>query len=350
MNFFLKYSFLLVFFIFTSCRVCAQENQSEKLFEAPYLFGSDTLINLSITTDIKALIKDTGKKRKYHRARLSYMLGDSIVSMLVELKTRGHYRKSKSVCSFPPLRIKFNKTSSSYSLFHDQKKLKIVGHCRNDNPRFRQMLFQEYLIYKAYQILSPESFNVRLAKITYKDCNSTIDNLEEYVFFLEDFEKMAERNGKIPIYKERIAKERIVLNELIRMAVFQFMIGNTDWGISMCHNIKMIAKTPNSRLVSVPYDFDWASLVNAPYAVPNEKLDIKNIHERLYRGYKRSPQELEPVFKEFRVKRKQLYKLYRDTNLLCEKERKRVLDYFDEFYEIINDPKQVKLYFIKNAR
>jgi len=346
----LKIQFLFLVFLLISFGLYAQEEKNEKPFEAPYLFGSDTLIELYITTNIKELIRDTGKKSKYHQARLSYQLGDSIVSMLIELKTRGRFRKSKNICSFPPLRMKFNQATCSYSLFHGQDKLKIVGHCRNNNPRFQQMVFQEYLIYKAYQILSPESFRVRLARITYKDSANDVKNLTEYVFFIEDFEKMAKRNGKIPLYKDRIHQDHTMINKVTRLAVFQFMVGNTDWGVPTLHNIRMIAKTPNSRPVPVPYDFDWASLVNAPYAVPNAKLNIESIHERLYRGYKRTPEELEFVFKEFRMKKEAFYSLYQNSNLLTEKEKKRVIKYFDEFYEIINDPKQIKKEFIDAAR
>lgn len=350
MRFLHKSQLLLLIVLFYTIGIYAQTNEVEKTFEAPYLFGSDTLIELSITTNIKELIKDTGKKSRYHNARLSYQLGDSVVSMIVQLKTRGHYRKNKNVCSFPPLRIKFNKTSSSYTLFHGQKKLKIVGHCRNNNSRFQQMVFQEYLIYKAYQILSPESFRVRLARVTYKDSANEVKNLEEYVFFIEDFEKMANRNGKIPIYKERIHQTNTMINKVTRMAVFQFMVGNTDWGVPTLHNIKMIAKTPTSRPVPVPYDFDWASLVNAPYAVPNAKLDIESIHERLYRGYQRTPEELEFIFKEFRMKKEKFYSLYKNNYFLTEKEKRRVLEFFDEFYDIIDNTKLVKIYFINNAR
>ena len=350
MRFSLKNQLLLLFFLFTTLGLNAQTEESEKIFEAPYLFGSDTLMELSITTNIKELIKDTGKKSKYHQARLSYQLGDSVVSMLVQLKTRGNYRKNKNVCSFPPLRVKFNRSTSSYTLFHDQDKLKIVGHCRNNSDRFQQMVFQEYLIYKVYQILSPESFKVRLARVTYKDSANKVKNLEEYIFFIEDFEKMAKRNGKIPIYKHRIHQDNTMINKVTRMAIFQFMVGNTDWGVPTLHNIKMIAKTPTSRPVPIPYDFDWASLVNAPYAIPNEKLDLDNIHERLYRGYKRTPEELESIFKEFRMKKERFYSLYKNNYFLTEKEKRRALEFFDEFYDIIDNPKLVKKYFINNAR
>lgn len=350
MKSFIKLQFLLLIILFSSFGLYSQNKETEKIYEAPYLFGSDTLIELSITTNIKELIRDTGKKSKYHQARLSYQFGDSIVSMLIRLKTRGRFRKNKNICSFPPLRMKFNQTSSNYTLFHKQNKLKIVGHCRNNNPRFQQMVFQEYLIYKAYQILSPESFRVRLAKITYKDSAYKVKNLTEYIFFIEDFKKMAKRNGKIPIYKKRIHQDHTMINKVTRLAVFQYMVGNTDWGVPTLHNIKMIAKTPTSRPVPVPYDFDWASLVNAPYAVPNAKLNIESIHDRLYRGYERTPEELEFIFKEFRMKKEAFYALYQKTDLLVEKEKKRILEYFDEFYEIINNPKRVKKEFINAAR
>lgn len=50
------------------------------------------------------------------------------------------------------------------------------------------------------------------------------------------------------------------------------------------------------------------------------------------------------------MKKDEFYKLYQESNLLTEKEKKRVLDYFDEFYDIIDNPKLVKRYFINNAR
>nr|WP_320117559.1 hypothetical protein [uncultured Marinifilum sp.] len=348
-NIIISFTFILfsVFSTFASKKVYSE---NDTIFRIPYLFESDTIIELSITTNLKALIKDTGNKSKYHKARLSYHLGDSIVSMSVDMKTRGNFRKDRSICPFPPMRIKFNKSQASYSLFHNQKKLKMVTHCQNRNRRYEQMLIQEYLIYKAYNLFTPESFKVRLVKITYKDSKNQIATLSKYAFFIEDFEKMAERNGKIARYDEKIHQDHTLIGKVTKLAVFQYMIGNTDWGVPTLHNIKLIAKTPNSRPVPVPYDFDWASLVNAPYAVPNKKLDIKSIHVRLYRGYKRTAKDFEYIFREFRMKKEALYNLYIQCEYLNDKEKERVLNYFDEFYEIIDNPKKVKSEFIDQSR
>jgi len=322
----------------------------DSVYQAPNLFESDSLLELSITTNLKALVKDVGNKNKYHKGRLSYLLGDSIVSMIVNLKTRGNFRKDRSICTFPPLSIKFNKSESNYSLFHDNGKLKMVTHCQNRNARYEQMLIHEYLIYKAYNIFTPESFRVRLAKINYKDGKNEMNTITKFAFFLEDFKKMAKRNGKITRYDTRVHQDRTIIGKVTKLAIFQYMVGNTDWGVPTLHNIKLISKTPTSRLITVPYDFDWASLVNAPYATPNAKLDIQSIHDRLYRGYQRNAKDLEYIFREFRMKKDLLYDLYTNCPYLDDKEKERALNYFDEFYEIINNPKSIKSEFIDASR
>ncbi len=343
--------FVLFLVVLGNTRLLASyQNPIDSIYPAPDLFESDSLLELSITTDLKALIKDVGDKNKYHTGRLSYLLGDSIVTMIVDLKTRGNFRKDRSICAFPPLSIKFNKADSNYSLFHDNDKLKLVTHCQNRNARFEQMLIHEYLIYKAYNIFTPESFRVRLAKISYKDSEDEMNPITKFAFFIEDFKQMAKRNGKIVRYDTKVHQDHTIISKVTKLALFQYMVGNTDWGVPTLHNIKLISKTPTSRLIPVPYDFDWSSLVDAPYAIPNAKLDIQSIHDRLYRGYQRTAEELEYIFKEFRMKKELLYDLYTNCPYLDDKEKERALNYFDEFYEIIDNPKSIKSEFIDGAR
>ncbi|WP_421920869.1 hypothetical protein [Marinifilum sp.] len=354
MNSYIQKIFILFFLILISTTRTlgkSQENPNvDTIYRSPNLFESDTLIQLSITTDLRSLVRDVGKKNKYYRARLSYYLSDSIVSMIVQIKTRGNFRKDRGICAFPPMRIKFNKVESSYTLFHNQGKLKMVTHCQNKNEKYQQMLIQEYLIYKAYNLFTPESFNVRLAEITYKDSKNQMGPFKKYAFFIEDLEDMANRNGKIPRYEKKIHPDHTLIGKVTKLAIFQYLVGNTDWGVPTLHNIKLIAKTPTSRPIPVPYDFDWASLVNAPYAIPHEKLNIKSIHDRLYRGYKRTAKDLEYIFREFKMKKEALYDIYINNPYLNDKEKERVLNYFDEFYEIIDNPKKVKAEFINNSR
>ncbi len=63
-----------------------------------------------------------------------------------------------------------------------------------------------------------------------------------------------------------------------RMAIFNYMIGNTDWSVPNQHNVRILsqsnAERPNLGII-VPYDFDYTGLVNADYAVPIEQLGIE---------------------------------------------------------------------------
>ena len=53
------------------------------------------------------------------------------------------------------------------------------------------------------------------------------------------------------------------------LCLFEYMISNTDWNVSLLHNIKLIRKKDTKEIIVVPYDFDYSGLVNADYAVPN---------------------------------------------------------------------------------
>ena len=74
-------------------------------------------------------------------------------------------------------------------------------------------------------------------------------------------------------------------------ALFQYMIGNTDFsmvasveGEDCCHNgILLTGDSPGYYYV--PYDFDFAGIVDAPYAEPNPRFKLRGVTSRLYRGH-----------------------------------------------------------------
>jgi hypothetical protein len=73
-------------------------------------------------------------------------------------------------------------------------------------------------------------------------------------------------------------------------------------------------------------------------------LKIPNVRTRLFRGPCLPAEDYERVFALLREKREAIYALYRDDvgKLMRSYTVKRTLDYFDDFYEIIDDPKRVK--------
>ena len=103
---------------------------------------------------------------------------------------------------------------------------------------------------------------------------------------------------------------------------------------------------PGKLFMPVPYDFDHSGIVETNYALPPPQLEISSVRERLYRGLNYSPAVFQEVFAKFNSVKPQLYALYQDNPLLSPSYIKRTIKYLDEFYEIINDPKAIKRYFV----
>jgi hypothetical protein len=176
-------------------------------------------------------------------------------------------------------------------VFAGQKRLKLVTHCRN-SPSFQQYVLLEYAAYRLYNILTPHSFRVRLANITYQGDDGRMI-AQRVGFFIEDLKDVAKRNGT----RETHAPPRIAVGELnpadaARYAMFQHMIANHDWsmragpqGEECCHNAKLIGPEGPASVIPIPYDFDFSGFVNAPYATPPGELSIQDVRQRFYRGY-----------------------------------------------------------------
>ena len=136
------------------------------------------------------------------------------------------------------------------------------------------------------------------------------------------------------------------------VCIFQYMIGNTDWSVRQYHNIKLMVPKNDTlaRPYVIPYDFDYAGLVNAPYAIPNEGLDITSVTQRLYRGFPRTMDELQMNLNIFKEKKDVIMFYLTDFPLLNVKVRRDMTRYLDEFYKIIEDKNSIRSVFITNAR
>ena len=55
----------------------------------------------------------------------------------------------------------------------------------------------------------------------------------------------------------------------------------------------------DGRYIPIPYDFDMAGFVNAPYATFDESLGIRSVHERVYKGFCRNEKVTEYVRQEY---------------------------------------------------
>ncbi len=305
------------------------------------LFESDAVFQFKLSGDIRTLFNDRGDAPQYHPLRLTYKKNDSTeVSVSLKAKTRGNFRRSSENCTYPPILLNFQKTESKQSLFENQNKLKLVTTCRNEN-----YVIREYLVYKLYNLLTPKSFKARLARVTFYD---TIKKKETtfYGMLLEEDMQMAKRNGLKVINKKMIAGESTETETFLKMAVFQYMIGNTDWSVPYLHNIRIVAFDSLSIPSVVPYDFDYSGIVNAPYAVPPEQLALRSTQDRRFRGYCITDMKtFDAVIATFNRLKNDFYNVYTSCPLLDAKYVSATIKFLDDFYSTINNPKRLKAAF-----
>ncbi len=129
------------------------------------------------------------------------------------------------------------------------------------------------------------------------------------------------------------------------MAVFEYLIGNTDWSVQYLQNVKLLAKDSFAIASTVAYDFDHAGIVGAPYAKPADELLMSSTRERRYRGYcVTDMNKFNDAFALFNQLKKAIYDVYANP-LLEPGYAKSTAKFLDEFYETINNPKGVKAAF-----
>lgn len=300
------------------------------------LFESEDILHITLKGNIRGLLNSRSGAPKSFPLSLSYFKEDSSeVSVPVNVKTRGHFRRQKDNCVYPPLLIGFSKKDAKLAgIFKEQSKLKLVMPCREE-----KYLIREWLVYKIYNLVTPKSFRARLVKVKLEDDNKKKSVSPFYGILLEEEKQMARRNKGI-IVERKLSPRQTEINAFLSMAVFEYLIGNTDWSVPYLHNIKLFTTDSNAIATTVPYDFDHAGIVAAPYAYPAEELELKSIQERRYRGYcMKDMKEFEAVIAQYNRLKKDIYNLYTGCDLLEEKYVRSTIAYFDEFYKTINTTK-----------
>jgi hypothetical protein len=322
------------------------------------LFTSHDVLRITIEGPLDRLFRerDEEEKESYEGILWHHAPGRD-EAYDVELRTRGHYRLRPTTCEFPPLRVNFKRSQVEGTVFAGQNKIKMVTHCQDRRDEYEQYVLQEYLVYRMFNLLTDKSFQVRLAHITYVDTGGERDSVTKYAFFIEDEDVMAERNGWDVLEVPMVIPSQMQQDALVLVELFEFMIGNTDWdafygelGGICCHNTVVIGSFREFIVIPVPYDFDLCGLIWTRYATPNPRLPIRNVRQRLYRGICRPREDLEAVFPLFEEKRGAIYELVRTLPDLDPKRLEDTIEYLDQFYEIIGDPRKVQRELLNRCR
>ncbi len=311
------------------------------------LFTSHEVIDLSLEANFVKLKADRGLDTEYRPAIMTVTADDGTPRTIdIKLKTRGHFRLE--TCRFPPLKVNLPKTSLGGTVFDGEDKIKLVSHCR-DRDSDEQNVLEEYLAYRTFNVLTDNSFRVRLARITYVDSRGKDAPVIRYAFFIEEKEAVAQRLGGMMLDVPQVHPTNLSAEASTRMALFQYMVGNTDWDMVYFHNVKLL-RTSDGAHLPVPYDFDFTGLVAASYATPDERLGLRTIKDRMYRGFCRPEVDFSAMYSEFNGHRPEIEEIYGALEGLEEAERKRALEYVDGFYDIISSERRSKLHIEEACR
>jgi hypothetical protein len=318
----------------------------------PPLFASDELLHLTLRADLALLKGDRDEETPERPATVTIGAADGTEHTLdAQLRTRGIFRKARANCSFPPLRLNLKKKQAEGTVFEGQDKLKMVGSCRPNRSSYEQLVLQEYLAYRSFALISRTAFKVRLARVTYIDESGEDEPSTRFAFFVEDDDAMAARLGaQVLDLPEGRHLPPGVLDPptAATMAVFQYMIGNTDWSDAAAHNVELLDLMGIG--LAVPYDFDFAGIVDAPYATPDPSLNLGSVRDRMFRGWCWSNLDIDPVLETFRSVQEEVLELYASFPHLEDGERSRALRYLGAFFDDIESTQRAHRRFLRDCR
>lgn len=297
------------------------------------------VLNVTIETEFKELIREKFEE-EYQPAVLSYQNDEgATISWTVELRSRGNVRKQ--VCYFPPVKIRFDKGQlKEKEIATSHRSLKLVNQCQSGVIN-EQYLGRELLTYQLYNVVTPHSLRVRPLHITYVDTGKKAKTTEMVAFVIEDIDELAERLGGQAVKREEFSTNMVEHEPLLTMAVFEYMVGNTDWAVGNLHNLELIKLPEYRKVIAVPYDFDYAGLVNTTYAVPAKKLPIEDVTQRLYRGPECSAEEAQRVFDFFLSLETDIMQTAENCVLLDERSRRDSKEYLAKFFEELQSPRSL---------
>ena len=331
----------LILDLFSVLPVFSQDNTTDSLYAITDtldkdfgMFTNSEILDLALWFDITQYTRKKPKEEYLDAIMTYYITPHDSINKKVRLKSRGEFRNG--FCDFPPLVLNFKKTDFAKEDLRKLEKVKLVTHCQSGNESY---LFKEYLIYRLYNVLTDNSFRVRLLRITYHNTYKAKKPIQTYAFFIEPLDLLAERLNATPVELVHLSQKNILPEMMDRVAIFNFMIGNTDWTVPNQHNCKILMQHDTDRPelgMIVPYDFDYSGLVNAEYAIPYEALGIESVRERIYVGRCRTEEEFKKALKEFTDKKEEFYKVIREFSLIDERTKKEMIRYLDEFYSLFD--------------
>ena len=324
---------LIILFAFSTLQLWAQQKNTDSSAGIFDLLQSEELIEVDVKTDLSYLVTNKKTADEYIDGTFSFQTSkDVTLSLPVKVKCRGRYRRMK--CEFPPLKLKFKKDDLAANNLNEFNELKLVTHCIGDKKRSRDLILRECLAYNLFNVLTPNSLRAQLVKVNYLNVKGRPKKIKGWGILIEDSDELAHRLKGEKYQRMGVPIDSFNLLQEQTAALFNYMIGNTDWSRVMARNIELI--NSNDGIYIVPYDFDFAGMVNAPYAVPNSSIGQKSIKERHYLGehFENAP-AVQEVRQLFIHKKEAIFSTVDQTKMLSSRSKNEVHKYLEEFYQLL---------------
>ena len=322
----------------------------------PGLFESTDALDVTLKLPWQAIVSDEFFYQGGYPSELEYRdRQGKRVSFALETERRGKSRQV--ICQYPPIKLRFQQESTKNTIFAGQKSLKLVTHCDN-GKKFEQYQVLESLAYRMYNVVTDRSFRIRPLAVTYVDSDSGKADRPKFAFLVEDDNALARRNGLKKLKIPALDPMRMEASEASRLALFQYMIGNTAWsleaesgGRDCCENLDLLGTDPAAGLVyAVPNDFDSSGLVNAHYAKPAAGLPAANVRERLFLGFCAHNGTLEQARQLFVQKADAMRALVEQEPALTADSHSDTLAFLAPFFEMLGNPVQFEARVTANCR
>ena len=310
------------------------------------LFAGDTPLEISIAVDFGSLCRPReAEDCEFTPSTLGYQdASGNMQSVPIEVKIRGGWRSLTQNCSVPLLWVRFEASDTSGTPFEGQTLLPLTTHCGKGlsldpaqsgirRSEYEQYLLREFLAHRLYNTVSDYSLRVRLLRVSYPKPGGGGSRARHWAFLSEHFDDMAARLGAERLPRGSFDATRLAAQHAATLALFQYMIGNTDWSIARERNTVLLSRA--DRQIPVPYDFDMSGLVNAGYAGPAPGLPIDDVRDRHFLGYCQPGTDWDRLFADFTARREAILALGETIPGLSRSSRKSTEYFLNGFFRTI---------------
>jgi hypothetical protein len=325
----IRYVVLLILMLGMLDPVSGQDNPDllPTFFDTIYPMDID---RMEILVDIDSLLANK-MTEKEHDATIRIIKVDS-ETLEFPLKVSVRSKSRRRYCSFPPLKFDFDKDLLESMGLRRQDDYKIVTHCLEVSTG-QPLLEKEYLVYQLYEIITPMCLRSKMFDVIYRDIGSK-EEIKTKAVILESAEEFAARMGGELCDCMGTPADSIDPFLFEQLSLFQYMVGNHDLNVSVERNVKLVKLAGDAKMIPFAYDFDFAAVVNAPYAYP--EYDDNRKLMRYYQGFEENRDQMEKVGKVFLDKEQMILDHIENSDFLSKFEIRAIRNYIKDFYRTLS--------------